>query len=345
MTLNDHENADQFAAHLDRGWDLVARGDFAGALVSAQKSLEINEQSAEAHNLVGYIHQAEGHGDEAVEHYKKALEIDDTFVEAMLNAAEVMISQKDFDGAFEMIDEALDLVDNDEEIADALLLKFDAQIQSGDKDAAKRTLSIVPEGPFDNANLEFLIGRAKLDLDDVDGAEPHLRRSIERAADNSDAHYYLGILLEKRGDKRHSTVEFLLSRELDARLGPAPWSLEPPQFEKRVERAIGRLPEALQKALNEALVIVSELPGAEVVADAAHPVDPRAPMLLDDVAAENEPPRVGRVFVYQRNVERIAPELHDLDDELVHLFEDELVHCFPVLKEHVTSKDEPPVPN
>src|SRR4051812_47623066 len=31
---------DQFTAHLDRGWDLVNRGDFAGALISAQKSLE-----------------------------------------------------------------------------------------------------------------------------------------------------------------------------------------------------------------------------------------------------------------------------------------------------------------
>src|SRR5688500_20088347 len=101
---------DQFAAHLDRGWDLVVRGDLAGALLSAQKSLELDAESPEAHNLIGYIHAAEGNAEEALEHYKQAIELDETFVEAMLNAAEVMIHPiRDFDGAIGMVDDALEL--------------------------------------------------------------------------------------------------------------------------------------------------------------------------------------------------------------------------------------------
>ena len=99
---------DQFTAHLDRGWDLVNRGDLAGALISAQKSLEINAESPEAHNLIGYIHQAEGRSDDALDHYKQAIAIDDTYVEAMLNAAEVLIhGLQDVDGGLAMLDEAL----------------------------------------------------------------------------------------------------------------------------------------------------------------------------------------------------------------------------------------------
>ena len=103
---------DQFTAHLDRGWDLVSRGDYAGALLSAQKSLELDAESPEAHNLVGYIHQIEGRAEDALDHYRQAIAIDETYVEAMLNAAEVMIhGLKDLDGGLSMLDEALDFAE------------------------------------------------------------------------------------------------------------------------------------------------------------------------------------------------------------------------------------------
>ena len=129
---------DQFTAHLDRGWDLVNRGDFAGALISAQKSLEIDAESPEAHNLIGYIHQAEGRAEDALDHYKQAIAIDDTYVEAMLNAAEVMIhTLRDVDNGLAMLDEALDLAEGDDEVADALLLKFDALMQQDDRERCR----------------------------------------------------------------------------------------------------------------------------------------------------------------------------------------------------------------
>ena len=45
---------DQFSAHLDRGWDLVQRGDAYGAEHSARRALELNGESPEAYNLLGY---------------------------------------------------------------------------------------------------------------------------------------------------------------------------------------------------------------------------------------------------------------------------------------------------
>src|SRR4051794_32544595 len=129
---------DQFTAHLDRGWDLVSRGDFPAALVSAQKSLEIDAESPEAHNLLGYIHQAEGRAEDALDHYRQAIAIDETYVEAMLNAAEVLIhAMQDYENGLSMVDEALDFAEGDDELADALLLKFDAFMQQGDREGAQ----------------------------------------------------------------------------------------------------------------------------------------------------------------------------------------------------------------
>ena len=311
---------DQLTAHLDRAWDLLARGDFSGALISAQKSLEIDAQSPEAHNLIGYIHAAEGNADDALEHYRQAIDLDETFVEAMLNAAEVLIHPVgDYQGALAMVEDALDLMEEDEEVADAMLLKVDVLLHLGDRDAAQQAVRALPEGPFENPNIEFLVGRAKLEVGDVDGALAHVDAALEREPHHADAHYYRGLVLEQKGDLRGATVSFLHAREIDLGAGPPPWSMPVDQFERSVQAAIHELPRERRETLEGALVIVGDVPGAEVVADG---VDPRLGVLLD--ALEGNPPRPGRVFIYQRNIERLANGLLGIQAEITAALEREL---------------------
>jgi len=321
---------DQFTAHLDRGWDLVNRGDFAGALVSAQKSLELDAESPEAHNLIGYVHQAEGRADDALDHYKQALAIDDTYVEAMLNAAEVMIhALRDVDNGLAMIDDALDLAEGDDEIADALLLKFDALMQSEDRAGAKAALDRLPEGPFENEQLDFLVGRALYETGDLDGAEKHLTRATEREDAPGDAFYYSALVREGRGDLRGATLAFLRARDVDLRAPRPAWALPATSFEQRVLAALHKVSGAHSQLIDGALVVVSDLPGPEVVAEG---VDPHVGVLLDDlqdtagqpVAQGSTPARVGRVFVYQRNIERFTNSVGELEDEILQAVTHEL---------------------
>lgn len=329
---------DQLTAHLDRGWDLITRGDLAGALLSAEKSLELDAESPEAHNLLGYIHAAEGNAEQALDHYQKAIDLDETFVEAMLNAAEVLIHPMgDYDGALRLVEDALDYLDDDDEIADAMLLRVDILLHVGDGEAAEKVVRALPDGPFDSANLEFLIGRAKFEVGDLEGSETHVRRALDKEPDHAEAHYYVGLLLEQKGDVRGSTVSFLQSRELDLRLPPPPWSIPVDQFERKVQASIMRLPEPLRESLEGALVVVGDVPGAEVVADG---IDPRLPVLID--ALTDDPPRAGRLFIYQRNVERTAHGVLGLDDELSEALERELAAAFAMLaEEHAIEGDHP----
>lgn len=320
---------DQFSAHLDRGWDLISRGDFAGAKLSAEKSLELDTEAPEAYNLLGYIQAAQGHAEDALEHYRQAIELDETFVEAMLNAAEVLIHPlHDFDAALELVDDALDLAETDDEIADTLLVKFDIHMHRGDEAAAAQVARELPRGPFENARLDFLLGRACFEVGDLESAEPLLVRAVEREPRNPDAYYYLALLRDAQEDSRAATVAFLRSRELDLAQPPPGNSLTQAQFEARVQAAIHRLPEPMRKVLEGALVVVGAMPGPEIVADG---VDPRAPLLLDDHEAREGAPRVGRLFVYQRNVERMAADLVELEEELAQGLQQELVHTFPGL--------------
>jgi Flp pilus assembly protein TadD len=336
---------DQFTAHLDRGWDLVSRGDFEGALLSAEKSLELDSESPEAHNLIGYIHQSEGRAEDALEHYRQALAIDDTYVEAMLNAAEVLIhGMQDYEPGLKLVDEALELVEGDDELGDAMLLKFDALLSQQDKEGAARVAAALPEGPFEAPHLDFMIGRAKFEVGDLEGAEKHLEAAVQRDPKSPDCFYYQGLLREARGDVRSATVSFLMAREAEAALPSPPWAVPAPQFERRVKEALRKMRPELLAVIEDALVVVADLPGAEVVAEG---VDPHVGVLIDDLKDEDGKPltnpdqpahRAGRVFVYQRNIERSAHAALDLDDEIVRTLEAELVLSFPRLRSLVAEE-------
>lgn len=335
---------DQFTAHLDRGWDLVSRGDFAGALLSAEKSLELDSESPEAHNLVGYIHQIEGRSEDALDHYRQAIAIDETYVEAMLNAAEVMIhGLKDYDNGVQMVDEALDFAEGDDELADGMLLKFDAMMQQGQRDLAIDIASKLPTGPFEAPHLDFMIGRAKFEIGDLDAAERHLDAATKRDPSAADCFYYQGLVREARGDLRSATLSFLQSREADGAAQRPPWALPSAQFERRVQGALQKLNAEMSLLIQGALVVVCDLPGPEVVAEG---VDPRVGVLIDDLQDEAGQPvagpdakaaRAGRVFIYQRNIERWALSATDLDEEIQQALEHELALTFP----HLVLREDP----
>ena len=138
---------DQFSAHLDRGWDLVQRGDTRGAerpRGARSKSIRSRPRCTTCSATSPRSRRRE----EALEHYRQAIALDETYLEAMLNAAEVyMHPLGECDEAIDMCDQALDLAETDEEIVDALLLKFDALLGKGDVEEAAQVMARFPKGP------------------------------------------------------------------------------------------------------------------------------------------------------------------------------------------------------
>ncbi|MBM4362431.1 MAG: tetratricopeptide repeat protein [Deltaproteobacteria bacterium] len=305
---------DQFSAHLDRGWDLVQRGDPGGAELSARRALELDGQSPEAYNLLGYVAALQGEFEDAIEHYRQAIALDDTYLEAMLNAAEVLVHPlADFDRAIDMCDQALDLAETDDEVVDALLLKFDALLGQGRQDEARALCARFPQGPFDNPNHSFLVGRALYEVGNVAAARPLIEEATDKNPDGADAHYYLGLVRDDGGDSAGATAAFLRSRELDAALPAPAWALSAETFHGLVRRVVEGLDEGLGKFLRGGELFVSDLPGVEVVVDG---VDPRALLLLDGIGGPEGTEPTARLFVYQRNVERVAGTVEGVEEEI-----------------------------
>ncbi len=326
---------DQLSATLDRGWDLAQRGDAIGAQACAKRALELDPKSPEVHNLLGYSAAMGGEPEEALEHYKQAIALDESYFEAMLNAAEVLMHPLgEWDDAVGMCDDAYALAETDEEIADCLLLKVDALMSKGRADDAVRVMRLIPDGPFDNASYTFLIGRAYYELGDMERASPLIEEAARKDPTHADAQYYLGLVRDERGDSRGATEAFLRARAIDVTREPPAWAPSPDAFGTLVEACIRKLDALIGRYVHEAEVFVVDVPGAELVVDG---VDPRALMIIDSQVSQEEKtarfsPQAAnpmcRIFVYQRNVERAAGTVEQLEDEVVAALEREITAVF-----------------
>ena len=313
---------DRLSAHLDRGWELVTRGDLSGAMASAEQTLELDGASPDAHNLIGYIHAANGNLEMALDHYRQAMELDEYYLEAMLNAAELLIHPLgEHEEAIRILDEALECCQNVDEITDASVLKVDALLHHGDKEAAAVLLDELPEGPYENPQLDFLIGRAYFELGQIEKAAPLIERSTQRHGAPPDTYYYLGMLREHMEQRQEASLAFLKARHLDAQLPLPPWSPSPERFEKIVQGALKALPEEIAKQLEGTLILVTNLPGLEVVAEG---VDPRTPLMLDEVPSTQTTERQTRLFVYQRNLERLIRQPLEIEQDVTDILTREL---------------------
>jgi tetratricopeptide (TPR) repeat protein len=324
---------DQLSAHLDRGWDLAQKGDAAGASACAKRALEIDAQSPEVHNLLGYTSALAGESEEALEHYRQAIVLDETYLEAMLNAAEVLMHPLgEWDEAIDLCDDALEYAETNEEIADCLLLRVDALLGKGDSEEAKKSMARLPDPPFENDSYVFLIGRAYYELGESEKATPFIEEAVRADPMHADAYYYLGLLRDDTGDARGAIEAFLRSRALDMTKAPPTWTPSPDAFAQLVRRVVQGLDALLARWVRDADVYVVDVPGAELVVDG---VDPRAMVILDARTTEDggaKPESGGgmqaRLFIYQRNVERAAGSVGALEGELAGALEREITAVF-----------------
>lgn len=320
---------DQLSAHLDRGWELISRNDLRGAETSARRALELDPQSPEAYNLLGYCAALDGNAEEAIEAYRQAIALDDTYFEAILNAAEIYVYPlQDYQEAIRMCEQAIELAETDEEMVDALLLKFDALISQGESmhKEAQSLLDRLPPPPYTNPGHTFSVGRALFELGDVARAAPLIEEAASKDPKHADAWYYLGHIRAEQGDEGPATAAMLKTRELDQLLPQPPWSLSREQFTSHCRAAVSRLDSVLGSYLRYAEVYVSDIPGFEIVVDGS---DPRAPIIFEGLFPPEHPhiPCM-RVFFYQRNLERFIGNVDTIEDDIREILEQEITLTF-----------------
>lgn len=303
---------------IELGWQFLDEGKIDEARRLADRAVTADADSPEAHTLVGAVAKAEGDVEAATEAFERAMELDDTYLDPALLLAETLALAGEASRARKVAERAIDLAEEEEEFVDALLLKAEIELDDDDPIAAAATLEELPPVALPSAALELRAGDAFLELDEPDRAEPYFRRVADGDADSADAAYGLGLVAEARGEEEAMVEHFQRVRLLDAAAEPSPWAVSADELEALVEAALAELPAQAQKLLENVPIMIEELPSEEVIADG---FDPRGLGLFAGVpfpaqSSLGTPPHLEAVFLYQRNIERVARSRTEVEVEI-----------------------------
>jgi len=167
----------RYAAHLDRGWALLDRGELAAARTSVQHAQDVRPDDPDAAVLLGAISLAEGNAQDSLRCYDRAIEMDGEYLEPYAAAAAVCLYELDDPArALRYVSDALELDDLAPfELLDLHMLAAECELASDDVQAARTRLAALPEvGVLDHAlELAEAAGDPTAMLEDED---------VERAA-------------------------------------------------------------------------------------------------------------------------------------------------------------------
>ncbi|MBK8480464.1 MAG: tetratricopeptide repeat protein [Proteobacteria bacterium] len=360
---------DELTAHLDRGWDLLGRGDLLAARVSAERVLDLDADSPEGNTLLGAIVAADGDAEEALELFRHALEVDPENVDAMIYAADVALHPlRQYALALQYLEDAAAIASDDDQL-DLGLLRAEAHVGLGDLDHARRIVDRLPGPPYaDPANL-LRLGRLCVDLDRYDRAVELLQQASEQEATRVDALYFLGIVRDIGGDLEGAQACFLAVHAAEEVQPAPPWALSTEDFAAVAHEALARVPTDLGERLRAAPLHLRAMPPIELVVEG---LDPRVPVLFAGSPAgaedsgsspgtgsspssgpssgpstssasngrrvrresESPPqPELSAIFIYQRNVERFAGFADAEGEELFRALIDEASGFFALSAE------------
>ncbi len=247
-------------------------------------------------------------------------------------AEEQLYSQRNFLQCIELCEQALELVTEEEDFVDLILLKGEAEIALGDRDARARvTLAELDACVIEDAQTLCDAGNLWWVLREDRLAERAFRGAIELDPALADAHHGLGMICEQRGDRAGMVQAWLRGRELDLAEPPLSWHLSEAEFEEVAEAALAELPREVLDRLANVPVLIEPVPAAHLVEEG---YDPRLLGLFSGVPFPDkshiteQSPHLDTVHLYQRNLERACRDRAELEEEIRITVLHETAHFF-----------------
>lgn len=321
---------------IERGWQLLEAGDLPGAEASLRAAERRDPGSSDVLCLAGAVAAARGEVDAALELLERAAEADPDDAHPLLQAGELeLYSRGDPAAAIALAERALPLTEEDEDRADVLLLRAEAELEVEDQEAgaeaALATMEQVAALDVRDPVLLTRAGQVYLELDDGDEAERVFLAAIDEDPSQADAHHGLGVLYEERGDREAMIRAWTDTRRLDELAPPPPWHISTDEFERVAEAAMAELPPEVLERLENVPILIEDLPGPHLVREG---YDPRLLGLFSGVPlpekshAAGQTPVIDAVHLYQRNLERQSADREQLAEEIRVTVLHETAHFF-----------------
>jgi protein O-mannosyl-transferase len=208
------KNPGSWMAHNNLGILLADMGRNEEAIAHYRKALELKPDNAEAHNNFGALLEKTGRTDEAIVHYRKALEINPNLAQAYNNLGTLLEKMGRTDEVLAHYRKVLAFNPDDSKIRNNLGTLL---AKAGRTDEAMvqflKALEINPG--YGNAHYNF--GLLLADMGRNDEAVAHYRKALELNPNDGGAHFNLGALLEKTGRTDEALAHYRKALELNPR--------------------------------------------------------------------------------------------------------------------------------
>jgi tetratricopeptide (TPR) repeat protein len=173
----------------------------------------------------------------------------------------------------------------------------------------------------DDADAAYERGIALYELSRYSEAERAFERTLALAPGDAWALHQLGLVAERRGDRKRAEGLLARARAAAPKDFPPEVAMDEEAFRGEVRAAIESLPEAERRALADVPVEVAELPDAEDLLAVDPPLSPsilglfRGPSDSEPCTAEDGPKCRAIVF-YRRNLLRFAKDRRELEQQV-----------------------------
>jgi predicted Zn-dependent protease with MMP-like domain len=180
-----------------------------------------------------------------------------------------------------------------------------------------RAVELAPEWAEPHSALAWARFRSL----DVEGAREQVEHALELAPDLADAHHLRGLLAERDGDERRALVAFAEARRLDPERYPEPYSMSDDEFLEFAQGVVAELDEEVREVLDDAGFFVLPFPPLELLSGGEKPLDPQLLGLflgrsLLEQSVQDSGTLPNTLYLFQRNLERVATTREELEEEV-----------------------------
>jgi len=236
--------------------------------------------------------------------------------DGLVDEAYDALDHEDYEHAVELARAAIELLPAE---ADGYFVAGLAFFDLGEFTSALEYLSEAAERSREDPVIRTYEGATRFALGEEDAAENLLRSAIRDDPESTDARYWLSMVVERRG--RYGEADALLAdcARLDPEHHHLPYRMRREDLERDLEGVLHELPPAIAAVLRDVPIMIEDLPSKEMLAGP----EPLAPDILGLFAGAARPetsvfdPTTGptAVYLFQRNLERIAASRDDLLEE------------------------------
>ena len=306
---------------LDKGWEYLDEGDFAGARRQAESERRADPENPEALLLLAACCRGEGESEKALALLEQAAKVDEEWGAPAQWMAEILAEDLGRPAdALKYAAVALERADEENEFLDALVLKAGLEIQLGKVKAAQATLAeLPPAGEVQlPADLSLDLAYLFLEADVIAEAEQRFRALADADPKDAEAWYGLGMCAEDKNDdaaKREAWLH-VLALDGDTPLGDP--HMTEVEMAEVAEQALRELPPAAHKLLVNVPILIVDLPAR---AEIEQGLDPRLLGMFEgtaysDAGALGGAPQVTQILLFRKNLERMAIDAEDLREQI-----------------------------